>query len=80
MGKHFGWLGQKLPYPVVSSIAHKILVKEGLTEVLSSENGFFFFKFAHQEAMSAILEKAPWHMANRPLVLKRWQPRCPKKI
>jgi hypothetical protein len=68
------FLGQKLPYSAVNSIAHKIWGKEGLIEVLSSDNGFFFFKFEHHEGMCSILDRAPWHMANRPLVLKKWHP------
>nr|XP_034902021.1 uncharacterized protein LOC118039434 [Populus alba] len=40
---HF--VGQKLPYPVVNSIAKRIWGSYGLSEVLSSENGFYLFTF-----------------------------------
>ncbi len=66
------FLGSKLHYAAVNTIAHKIWGKAGLSEVLSSDNGYFFFKFAHREGMDSVLERAPWHMANRPLVLKGW--------
>lgn len=36
---HF--VGHKLPYPVVNSIAKKIWGSYGLSEVLSSDNGFY---------------------------------------
>lgn len=39
---------------------------------ISTESGFFFFKFSSEDDLSAVLDRAPWHMANRPLVLKRW--------
>jgi hypothetical protein len=35
------FVGQKLPYPVVNSIAKRIWGSYGLSEVLSSDNGFF---------------------------------------
>ena len=55
---HF--VGQKLPYPVVNTIAKRIW--------------FFIFNFDSVDHATNVLERAPWHMANRPLVLKRWQP------
>lgn len=69
---HF--VGQKLPYPVVNSIAKRIWGSHGLSEVLSSDNGFFLFTFDSVDRATNVLERAPWHMANRPLVLKRWHP------
>jgi len=66
---HF--VGQKLPYPVVNSIAKRIWGSYGLSEVLSSDNGFFLFTFDSVNHAINVLERAPWHMANRPLVLKR---------
>ena len=69
---HF--MGQKLPYHVVNSIAKRIWGSYGLSEVLSVENGFYLFTFDFVDRVTNVLERAPWHMANRPLVLKRWQP------
>jgi hypothetical protein len=66
------FVGQRLHYQAVHSIAHKIWGNMGLEEVLSTESGFFFFKFSSEDDLSAVLDRAPWHMANRPLVLKRW--------
>jgi len=69
---HF--VGQKLLYPVVNSIAKRIWGSYGLLDVLSSDNGFFLFTFDSVDHATNVLERAPWHMANRPLVLKCWQP------
>jgi hypothetical protein len=57
---HF--VGQKLPYPVVNYIAKR----------LWGSYGFFLFTFDSVDHATNVLERAPWHMANRPLVLKRW--------
>jgi len=65
-------VGQKLPYPVVNSIAKRIWSSYGLLKVLSSDNGFFLFTFDSVDHATNVLERAPWHMANRTLVLKRW--------
>ncbi len=40
------FIGPRLHYPLVSAIAHKLWDAVGLEEVLSSENGFFFFLFS----------------------------------
>ncbi|XP_022857391.1 uncharacterized protein LOC111378428 [Olea europaea var. sylvestris] len=68
------FVGKKLAFPVVNSIAHKLWGKFGLQEVLSSDAGFYFFKFDSLRQALLVLEGAPWHMANRPLILKRWEP------
>ena len=67
-------MGQKLPYPVVNSIAKRIWGSHGLSEVLSTDNGFVLFTFDYVDSAINILERAPSHMANRPLVLKCWHP------
>jgi len=68
------FVGLKLPFPVVKSIANRIGGPLGLLEVLSSNIGFFIFSFDSVVHASAILDRAPWHMANRHLVLQRWSP------
>lgn len=57
------FLGKKLSYLTVNFIARKIWYKEGLLEVLSFDNEFFFFKFEYHEGMCSVLDRAPWHMA-----------------
>jgi len=69
---HF--MGQKSPYPVVNSIAKRIWGAYDLSEVLSSDNGFFLFTFYSVNHATNVLDKALWHMVNRTLVLKCWQP------
>jgi hypothetical protein len=69
---HF--MGQKLSYPVVNSIAKRIWASYSPSEVLSSKDGFFLFNFDFVDHVTNVLDRALWHMANRPLVLKRWQP------
>jgi hypothetical protein len=44
-----------------------------MNHVLGS-NDFFLFTFDSVDRATNVLERAPWHMAKRPLVLKRWQP------
>lgn len=45
-----------------------------MIEVLSTEHGFFFFRFGCVEDLDKVLEEGPWHMDNRPLVLQKWGP------
>lgn len=68
------FVGSRPPYSAVNATAHKLWGSLGLKDVLSTENGFFFFKFNELEAIYTILEQAPWHVWNRPLSLKKWHP------
>ena len=67
---HF--IGTRLPYSVVNNIARMLWGKEGLTEVLGHENGFFFFRFNTEGGLNAVLDRGPWLFAGRHLVLKKW--------
>ena len=68
---HF--VGKRPAFPVVSSIAKKLWIKEGIQDVIAQENGFIFFLFSSAEGMEAILDRGPWFIAGRYLVLKKWE-------
>ena len=53
---HF--VGNIPAFLVVSSIAKKLWIKEGLQEVIAQENGFIFL-FSTTEGMKAILDRGP---------------------
>lgn len=50
---HF--IGRRLSYLIVSSFAKRLWSSEGLVDVMSSENGFFFFKFLASDNLDNIL-------------------------
>ena len=68
---HF--VGKRPVFPVVNAIAKKLWSKDGLQEVIAQENGFIFFLFDSEGALNAILERGPWFIAGRFLVLKKWE-------
>ncbi|KAK3198379.1 hypothetical protein Dsin_021794 [Dipteronia sinensis] len=47
----------------------------GMVEVLANDKGFYFFKFADNEACSNVLESGPWLFAGRMVILKKWHPK-----
>ena len=67
---HF--IGMRLPYSAVNTIAHRLWAKEGLVEVLGHEHGFFFFRFSTEGGLNAVLDRGPWLFTGRHLVLKKW--------
>ena len=68
------FVGKSLPFAVVNSIAHKIWDKMGLMDVLSTESGFYLFRFESTPQAEQVLHRVPWHMASIPLALKLWEP------
>ena len=68
------FIGTKLPFTAINSIARKIWSKDGLIDVHAQTNGFFFFRFSNETGMTAILDKGPWLFAGRYLALKKWEP------
>ncbi|KAF7154743.1 hypothetical protein RHSIM_Rhsim01G0053400 [Rhododendron simsii] len=69
---HF--IDRKLSFNAVKSIVEKVWAKFGLTDVLSNDEGFFFFQFDKVGAFREVIEAGPWHFWGRLLVLKQWHP------
>ena len=67
------FIGSKLPFSAINSIARKIWAKEGLSDVLAQTNGFFFFRCSTEEGATAVFDKGPWLFAGRYLAQKKWE-------
>ncbi|KAL8129707.1 hypothetical protein V2J09_018862 [Rumex salicifolius] len=51
-----------------------------LPRILRKDNGLFVFHFDKEEDLITILERAPWTIRNKPLVLRRWKEGMPLDI
>lgn len=67
------FLDKKLSFLSVQSIAFNVWGKKGLVEVLSNDNGFFFFQFNSREDYLSIIDQGPWHFGGKLLMLKPWE-------
>jgi hypothetical protein len=38
------------------------------------ENGMYIFRFNDENSCEAVLEERIWHVANKPLILRKWEP------
>lgn len=68
------FIGRKLPFPMVDSIARRLWAKDGLLETISGEHGFFFFRFANEDARRRILDVGNWIFGGQPIFLRQWVP------
>ncbi|KAG5548392.1 hypothetical protein RHGRI_013920 [Rhododendron griersonianum] len=68
------FIDRRLPFKTVKDIAERIWAKFGLTDVLSNDEGFFFFQFDKVGAFREVIEACPWHFGGRLLVLQQWHP------
>jgi hypothetical protein len=46
----------------------------GKVEVFSLDNGLYIFQFNDALMRDEVLESQMWHIANKPIILRRWQP------
>ncbi|KAJ6411469.1 hypothetical protein OIU84_008108 [Salix udensis] len=63
------FIGCKMPYHAVSSIAKKAWKPYGMDQVTTMEDGFYVFRFRTKEALGAVLERGPWMLKGLPLPL-----------
>ncbi|KAI8527867.1 hypothetical protein RHMOL_Rhmol12G0107100 [Rhododendron molle] len=68
------FLDRTVPSMIVKSIVSKIWEKFRITDVLSNDDGFFFFLFNKDDAYKRILDSGPWHIGGRLMILKKWEP------
>ena len=68
---HF--MGPRPAFPVVNSVAKYLWLKDGLQEVIAQANGFIFFRFLEAKGVTSVLERRPWFIAGRVIVLKKWE-------
>jgi hypothetical protein len=68
------FLEKPLPFYVVKRTVENIWSAYGKVEVFLLENGLYLFRFADKGSREAVLEEKLWHIANKPLILRRWTP------
>jgi hypothetical protein len=62
------------PFIVVKRFVEGLWSQFGPVEVFSTDNGLFLLRFDELEACDKILESRIWHVANKPLILRKWTP------
>ncbi|KAF7144208.1 hypothetical protein RHSIM_Rhsim05G0102800 [Rhododendron simsii] len=68
------FVDRKLHFTAVKTISHKIWDQFGLLDVVSNEDGFFFFHFDKSGRYRRVIESGPWHSGGKLMVLKHWHP------
>lgn len=61
-------------FKLVKDIVTNIWRKFGIYDVLSNDQGFYFFKFSHGDAIRKLIEAGPWLIAGKLMILKPWRP------
>lgn len=59
---------------MVKRSAENLWSQYGKVEVFSMGNGLFIFRFVDERTHDEVLEAKFWHIANKPLILRKWEP------
>ena len=68
------FLDKRLPFPVVRSLINRLWGKKEMSDISTTENGLFFFRFRDPEARDWVMDSGPWNLAGRPFILRAWKP------
>ncbi|KAJ0521409.1 putative transcription factor interactor and regulator CCHC(Zn) family [Helianthus annuus] len=68
------FLGDRIAFPVVDYFVKNNWKKFGLEKTMMNANGFYFFKFADNAGMLAVLNGGPWIIRSQPFFLNEWSP------
>ncbi|KAI4363591.1 hypothetical protein MLD38_019793 [Melastoma candidum] len=67
-------LGKAAPYPVLRKICMQLWQRKDLVEVGTMSKGAIILRFDTEQYIDEIVDRADWHLAGCPLLLRRWQP------
>jgi hypothetical protein len=67
-------LDKPLPFFLVKKAVTCMWKQCGNLEVFSLENGMFMFRFQDEVTCDEVLDSKLWHIANKPLILRKWRP------
>jgi hypothetical protein len=68
------FLNKPLPYYIVKRTVDTLWASFGKVEVFLLENGLYLFRFQNEKARDEVMEAKLWHIANNPLILRKWAP------
>jgi hypothetical protein len=63
-----------LPFYLVKKDVTAMWKQYGEVEVFSLDNGLYIFRFQDELHCEEILDTKLWHIANKPLILRKWRP------
>ncbi|GJV35274.1 zinc knuckle CX2CX4HX4C containing protein [Tanacetum coccineum] len=66
------FIGKRIAFPVVEYYVRNNWGIYGLTRIMMSSKGFFFFQFKTSKGLEDVLENGPWMIRNIPIILKKW--------
>ncbi|KAG5235255.1 DUF4283 domain-containing protein [Salix suchowensis] len=69
------FIGYKMPYHAVSSIAKKAWKPYRMEQVTTMADGFYVFRFRTEEDIGEVLERGPWMFGGKHIVLQKWSPK-----
>jgi hypothetical protein len=68
------FLDKPLPYYIVKRTVDTLWASFGKVEVFLLENGLYLFRFQNEKVRDEVMEAKLWHIANKPLILRKWAP------
>ncbi|XVF81982.1 hypothetical protein PTKIN_Ptkin16aG0006300 [Pterospermum kingtungense] len=61
-------------FSLFKKLAKQLWGSDGEFEILPIDNDLFIVKFSNPAARDRVLESGPWHIRNRPLIVRKWEP------
>ncbi|XVF81983.1 hypothetical protein PTKIN_Ptkin16aG0006400 [Pterospermum kingtungense] len=61
-------------FSLFKKLAKQLWGSDGELEILPTDHDLFIVKFWNPVARDRVLESGPWHIRNRPLIVRKWEP------
>ncbi|KAK8639618.1 hypothetical protein V6N13_137991 [Hibiscus sabdariffa] len=72
------FIGGSPNFSALQKLVNLMWGKVAPVEVRMAGSNLYIFSFANSTALYWVLERGPWHIQNRPLLLRKWEPNLAK--
>lgn len=66
------FVGYNMPSTEAKYNLRRMWNRYGLSEMISNDNGVWFFKFKDEVNMNSVIDQSPWMVNGKPLLVQKW--------
>ncbi|GJU97300.1 RNA-directed DNA polymerase, eukaryota, reverse transcriptase zinc-binding domain protein [Tanacetum coccineum] len=68
------FVGNNMSLPMLHYYLRRMWSRYGFKEIVDNGNGKWLFKFNRMNGMMEVVNKSPWMVNNKPLIVQKWDP------
>ncbi|XVE55634.1 hypothetical protein DITRI_Ditri03aG0174400 [Diplodiscus trichospermus] len=68
------FVGKISNFSIFQKLVNTVWVDSGKVDIRPAGTNLFIVQFPNEESRDRVLETSPWHIQNKPLIVRKWEP------